>query len=107
MTDELMPCPKCNHEVQGVVTGGQAAYGCGEYNYQIECACGIMFDTTRSYETPEEAEAEGIREWNTRYKRTCRIIMLDGSPSCSECKAEMGAYNDRFCGWCGAEVISE
>lgn len=102
-TNVLKPCPKCNNEVQGVVTGGQAAYGCGEYGYQIECACGIMFDTPRSYETSEEAEIEGVKAWNTRYKRTCRIVMYEGSPACSVCHRELD-YDSQFCDGCGAKV---
>lgn len=69
MTDgtTLLPCPKCGREVKGYVCGCAGAFGCGEYEYEIDCQCGILWNSNGCCDTPEEAECEGIREWNRRY----------------------------------------
>lgn len=63
--EKLKPCPKCGNEnVVGRVCGGEAAYGCGEYTYEVECPCGILFTSIHEAETAEEAEELGIAGWN-------------------------------------------
>ena len=62
---ELKPCPKCGGEVKGYVCGGAAAFGCGEHEFEVCCACGIRFDAG-PYETAEEAERKGVEAWNRR-----------------------------------------
>lgn len=123
---ELNPCPKCGQPVCGKVTGGIASFGCGEYGYDVDCKCGISFSTVCCFETPEEAEEYGIRQWNTRTERTCvprvvpRSFSGDSEPSfyqaicdCGWIVGEDGASSlsdfehvDPYCGGCGAKVVS-
>lgn len=65
MSEELKQCPLCGSEVHGHVCGGVAAFGCGEWEYEIECECGILFNPG-TYETPEEAEDKATTIWNRR-----------------------------------------
>lgn len=57
---ELKTCPKCGDDVKGYVTGGIAAFGCGEYGFDVDCGCGISYSTGCVYETPEEARGDGL-----------------------------------------------
>lgn len=106
--EELRPCPRCGStEVSGSVCGGIVSFGCGEFEYEVVCECGITFDTT-TFDTAKEAEERGIAEWNTREERTCRIVEDScGNPSCSECGASYLCMTDaEFCPYCGAKVVS-
>ena len=62
---ELKPCPKCGCAVMGRVYGGPAAFGCGEYEYEVCCGCGIQWNDG-PFDTAEEAMSEGARGWNWR-----------------------------------------
>lgn len=114
---ELKPCPKCWQPVRGKVTGGLAAFGCGEYSYDVDCKCGISFSTVCCFETPEEAEEYGIGQWNTSAERTCGeprgFIPYDqdnfGHPSftelwCEHCDIELDPEWE-YCPNCGAKVV--
>lgn len=108
---EMKPCPKCWQPVQGKVTGGIAAFGCGEYGYDVDCKCGISFSTVCCFETPEEAEEYGVKQWNTRAERTCekvpgRMHYGERRPKCSECGYGLGDSRWGFCPNCGAKVVS-
>lgn len=89
MTKELEPCPFC---------GGKATVEpFNDENWFASCnECDATIE-----DFPNRSEA--AKAWNTRYKRTCRLIMRDGSPACSECLAEQD-YEAKFCDQCGAEV---
>lgn len=63
-SDELKPCPLCGREVYGKACGAGSFFS-DEYEYEIECSCGLMFDYGPC-RTPEEAEAEAVKLWNTR-----------------------------------------
>lgn len=65
MTEELKPCPLCGTKVDGHVCGGEDRFGCGEWEYEIECECGLLF-TRGPHDTPEETETEAIKAWNRR-----------------------------------------
>lgn len=112
---ELKPCPKCWQPVQGKVTGGIAAFGCGEYGYDVDCKCGISFSTVCYFETPEEAEEYGIGQWNTRAERTCVLEDIPYEPGCWEgvrCSScgvtdEDTDLTGNYCPNCGAKVVFE
>lgn len=96
---ELKPCPKCWQPVKGYVTGGVAAFGCGEYGYNVDCKCGISFSTVCCFETPEEAEEYGIRQWNTRAERTCNYFPDEYQTAFDE-KDEEIETGEAFCDGC-------
>lgn len=69
-----------------------------EVRYYYECRkCGL-----RTKDFPTEKAA--LKAWNTRYERTCKMIMYEGSPACSECYRELD-YDSKFCDSCGAKVV--
>lgn len=47
-----------------------------------------------------------IQAWNTRYKRTCRILFENECPVCLECQQDIDP-SWVACPYCGAEVIGE
>lgn len=107
--DGLKPCPKCGNEVKGYVNGCCGAFGCGEWDYEVECKCGLLWNAFGCYETEQEAEEMGIKAWNDRYEPTCRIIGERDSLGymsivCSVCKSPMDD-DDNFCSKCGAKVV--
>ena len=61
----MLPCPKCGRAVVGKAYGGNAAFGCGEYDFEIECECGVMFNVG-PFDTEAEALEGGERLWDER-----------------------------------------
>lgn len=129
MSKELKPCPKCNGEVHGKLCGGRAAYGCMEWEYEVECSCGILFDVDLPDVPEEEAEHLGIEAWNKRYERTTTVTYEYGKTNGTRerfgrCKcgamvsyAEFvgegsnGGYlvmeSSAYCSDCGAKVVDK
>lgn len=110
---ELKTCPKCGDDVKGYVTGGIAAFGCGEYGFDVDCGCGISYSTGCVYETPEEAEEMGSTAWNNRSERTCENMAEQcfreayNAFLCSHCGTKTAFTNVDYCPSCGAKVVSE
>lgn len=113
MSDELKPCPKCGQPVTGRLCGGPAAYGCREWDYEVECECGIIWDFSPGDVDEEEAVRRGIEAWNERCERVCRPRVGVGGWFCSECGVFVN--NDciadaqrwiapRYCPNCGAKI---
>ena len=65
---KLKPCPLCGREVSGHVCGGVAAFGCGEWEYEIECSCGLLYNNG-PWDTQDAAVRGGIMGWNRRWQR--------------------------------------
>lgn len=122
MTKELKPCPFQKegetHDVRFVEL--KPGYG------QVGCAdCGFWFPSDEML-----TKAEAIERWNTRCKRTCRIVIKQTDSDyrdgwhylCSECGfpievGEADVFADgstpivlshaAFCWHCGAEVVDD
>lgn len=114
MTKELKPCPFQKdgetHDVRFVEL--KPGYG------QIGCAdCGFWFPSEEVL-----TKAEAIERWNTRYKRTCKMVLCDDeNPNgdangyvvreCDHCgwRAEYQADSEPsgWCAVCGAEVLDD
>lgn len=94
----LKPCPFCGGEGVAFKFGVIEEFG-------VRCNnCGAQTDDIfDSYAAAEEA-------WNTRYKRTCKREIVEGTSIryvvCSECRSIIDPY-DLFCKRCGAEIINE
>ena len=100
MSDSLRPCPKCGQPVTGGLGGGLAAYGCREWEYEVECGCGLLWSCS-----PGE-----------RFERTCRMVPThEGSDAngyvtfeCEECGFETFYAEDcepyGWCAGCGARI---
>lgn len=107
MSDELKPCPKCGQPVTGGLCGGPAAYGCREWEYEVECGCGLLWSCSPGDVDEDEAVRRGVQEWNARAERTCRWVPFDEGHSiagpgwsCSECGLELGLENVFVVEWC-------
>lgn len=116
MTNELKPCPFCGGEAESWYT--QDDFWCaGRAGCANEDCC--IRPVARGTN-----EDDAINIWNTRYKRTCRVVPMDyfGQPpyyrgsivsdalsdGCSECGYPFDTINKGvpiFCPNCGAEVI--
>lgn len=111
---ELLPCPFCGGKAQLA----QSDIGC----YSVVCAkCNTGIFKPR-YEQGEwsayRTEAEAIRAWNTRYKRTCKNLNKRGYSlrlECSSCGYSSITTNcverldekQNYCPNCGAKVVDE
>lgn len=104
MTSELKPCPFCGAE-------SSVNYGVGGTIAYVRCeGCGV-------YSPHFSKKQEAIDFWNARAERACVIEPRDGFGVCSECGAELtayegydpwrGAYTVNNCPYCGAKVVSE
>lgn len=127
MASELLPCPKCGRGVTGRLCGGPAAYGCREWDYEVECECGLMWDISPGDVDDKEAVRQGIEAWNERVERTCRPLRssqryLDSSSSrwyffdlCSSCGYTLRRVYPlvrpfdlpRHCPGCGSRIEGE
>ncbi len=58
-------CPLCGKTVMPSVYGGYAAYGCGEWEAEGECGCGLSFNVG-PYEHPLEALKAWFVAWDRR-----------------------------------------
>ena len=110
MARELLPCPKCGQPVTGRLGGGPAAYGCREWEYEVECSCGLLWSCSPGDVDEEEAIRRGIEAWNERFERTCHRVpgkMYYGErrPKCSECGYGLGDSRWSYCPSCGAKVV--
>ena len=114
---ELKPCPLCGNKVHWNVCGGLAAFGCGEWEFEVDCQCGLNFNSG-PYDCKEDAERNGIDAWNTRHEKTCRIDMntyeQGGIVKCDACEKRIPTKNRStytveakypYCPWCGARLV--
>lgn len=70
---ELEPCPLCGSKVHGYVCGGADEFGFEEYQFEVNCLCGLSFESD-TYNTEKEAERKGVEAWNARHnRRTCEF----------------------------------
>ena len=97
--NDLKPCPLCGNKVHWNVCGGVAAFGCGEYEFEVSCQCGILFNSG-TYDSKEDAWRNGVDAWNTRGERT---VKLRDSDRCPDCRKLVGT-DENYCAWCGAKV---
>lgn len=116
MTVDLRPCPKCGQGVTGRLGGGPAAYGCREWEYEVECSCGLLWSCSPGDVDEEEAVRRGIEAWNERFERTCRMRPTHEGPDangyvtfeCDECGFETFYAVDcepyGWCAGCGARI---
>lgn len=109
MSDELKPCPKCGQPVTGGLCGGPAAYGCREWEYEVECGCGLLWSCSPGDVDEDEAVRRGVKEWNARAERTCRKVpgkmhFGERRPKCSECGYGLGDSRWVYCPKCGARI---
>lgn len=128
MTNELKPCPFCppdkSNPTAFVEPDGYMEHAGNVYRGFVGCEhCGIGIEMYMSdLEIPDEwwkdspeDEPKGflaylMNLWNTRYKRTCKLVenrRLRGSwPDCSKCGKPI-QRNSKFCPKCGAEVVDD
>ena len=85
MARELLPCPKCGRGVTGWLCGGTAAYGCREWEYEVECRCGLLWSCSPGDVDEEEAIRRGVEAWNERFEHTCHVRTGVGGWFCSAC----------------------
>lgn len=136
MTKELEPlkeCPLCNGNVSVSLNGDDESHwftvtrGHGD----DACHCRLFLESEPFVEGDGKRELDALIElWNTRYKRTCHIVIKPTDSDyrdgwrylCSECgfpievgEAEVFADGSTpivishaaFCWHCGAEVVDE
>lgn len=115
---ELLPCPYHKEAINPDLESWPLEDGwCASIVCQ-DCGC-IKYGTG---DTREQAIAEAVDQWNTRYERTCRPIWkqskqqgrLMDTCECSECGGCLDdltrGYNAGFfpyCPLCGAKVVDE
>lgn len=95
------PCPFCHGSGEVV----SALTVSGNYMAGIRCtACGAR---TGMVTAGDESDAIVIAAacWNTRYERTCEMVMNEGTPTCSACFREL-IFDSKYCDGCGAKVVS-
>ena len=116
--EELKPCPLCGNKVHWNVCGGLAAFGCGEYEFEVSCQCGLNFNSG-PYDCKEDAEHNGIVAWNTRHEREGCVSVEKSGPcytvyhySCcgyehAESKTDFSATEipANYCPNCGAKIV--
>ena len=114
MSEEIKPCPKCGQPVTGRLCGGPAAYGCREWDYEVECECGLVWDFSPGDVDEEEAVRRGIEAWNARAERTCRIDGVCGGGNCVTTTYRLSCGHSAvmpegtrfgYCPNCGAKVM--
>lgn len=103
MTNELEPCAYCGGETY--LTHGKAVYSNLPMFKCNDCGAVTSFDAP----IPNAAMMVGddtpaIEMFNTRYKRTCHVIIEDELQVCSECE-EVIDPSWAACPYCGAEVV--
>lgn len=78
----VIKCPFCGKELEGKIGGGIAAFGCGEFYYELECSCGF-WDLVDLFDSEEEAVREGERFFREKYSSEKVPVMgEDGFLSC-------------------------
>lgn len=91
---ELMPCPFCPPDESDpkLIHPGTSMF------YVKCCSCGCMSGPVCM--TAEQAD----ESWNTRHERTCRVVVEDECPVCSECSEDIDP-SWVACPYCGAKVV--
>lgn len=96
---ELKPCPFCGRKPDVATLSDGFTI--------IECIGARMHGVT---------EEEAISNWNTRYERTCHIVMVEECEwECDKCRTAIdweSPYEDdppscKYCPNCGAKVVKE
>lgn len=95
---ELKQCPFCSGVLEEF-----------EYSYFIDHKKGCFLGTKsyairsiRKFNSRGKKSTYGIRKWNTRTERTCRMV----EAYCSECgKPDPSCGDAKYCAYCGAKVV--
>lgn len=102
MSEELEPCPFC---------GGswffQNKHSIGRRSIEgfFECEkCGARVGEGMAVFDGEDAQEKAAKLVNTRYERTCHVIIEDECPVCSGCGEDIDP-SWVACPYCGAKVV--
>lgn len=108
---KIKPCPCCNGGV--ACSTGHATAGMRKARLRCD-ECGL--EIVKVGVSDSDAILKAAQAWNARWERTCRLVRHDGCKShgwwtCSECGARINGHPlsnpDKYCGRCGAKVVSE
>lgn len=115
MSDELRPCPWCDHapEVHEIGVTVECAHADGTRDAYEMVAAGCVNEECPVMPCAEASgsPAEAAAKWNARVECTCRNLYHVGSSlgeggfRCSLCDAEMEGDEPKFCPSCGAKVV--
>lgn len=99
MSKELKPCPFCG------------SYDDRPWKHEGYCYLRLWSDYQKAYYLSGKSAAQGLhsaeelkKAWNTRYERTAKVRLVDGTwDTCSLCGGFVREY-DIYCSQCSAKI---